>query len=449
MSAARHLESRLPEVLEELSSPRTPAYYDDILGQVARTRQRPGWTFPERWLPMTAISDRLATAPRVPMRMAVAVALLLLALTVSVLLIVGSQRPSVPAPFGLAGNGQIVFEDASGAIRVGNLADGSSKVIVSGSGVERPVFSPDGRRLAYLRRAEIGQTEIVVSGPMGESPRVLHSTKSGPFGHYGWMPDSQTVIAVVGNDLLAFDVAAGGEPKVLVMRSGDGSVGSFEFLDGFNNNLVDVFRPPNGDEILYVGAGPEGTGLYRQPLSGGDPITVITDRTADVPFVRVAGAQWSPDGTRIALTIHEPANPDNGRAWIVNADGTGLRRVSGLDLPPGYVIDEEHVSWSPDGARIAFGRWITVQGGNVNVRPVVIVDLATGRETELSNIEVNGYGGWAWAPDGTSIVQVPGDGSEHVGQVLVVDATTGEMREMGWAANPAGGPSWQRTVPAT
>ena len=83
MTAPERYERALPVLLEELSAPRTPDYFDDILGQVDATRQRPGWTFPERWLPMSAVSDRLATAPRIPMRAVLAAALLLIALAVA------------------------------------------------------------------------------------------------------------------------------------------------------------------------------------------------------------------------------------------------------------------------------------------------------------------------------------------------------------------------------
>lgn len=88
--------------------------------------------------------------------------------------------------------------------------------------------------------------------------------------------------------------------------------------------------------------------------------------------------------------------------------------------------------------------------GGVDPRPVTIVDVATNAETEASNRDVNGYGGWSWSPDGTSIIEVPGEGSEDAGSVIVVDASSGEARKMpGWSAATSDASDWQRTVPAT
>ena len=442
MSAARPIEPRLPEILEAISSPRVPDYYDDILGQVGRTRQRPGWTFPERWIPLTTLSTRLATAPRVPMRIAIALLLLLLAFAVS-LLIVGSQHQSVPAPFGVAGNGKVVFADPSGAIKLGNVDDLSTTVIVAGSGHSGPVFSPDGRSLAYFQRGASGSTDIVVSGPQGESPHVVNDAPVGSIGHLIWSPDSKSVITAIGAQIFAFDIAKQGAPKVLFtmpLGAPDG------WLDNLNANLADIFRPPNGDEILFYGSGAQGTGLYRQVLAGGKPIAVVTDQMIDSSWVdNQSGAQWSPDGKQIVLTIHPSATPALGRAYIVNADGSGLRRVSTLEVP-GSTIDEEHTAWSPDGTKIAFGRWILDAAGNNDPRPVVIVDLATGAEIEASNREVNGYESWAWSPDGAWILQVPGNGSDDALKVIEVDVTTGQDSLFGWTSR--GQASWQRTVPA-
>src|SRR5689334_9166891 len=257
MSAARPIETRLPEVLESISNPRMPAYYDDILGQVARTRQRPGWTFPERWIPVTTISTRLATAPRVPMRIAIALLLLLLAFATT-LLIVGSQHPSVPAPFGVAANGKIVFADTTGAIKLGDVGDLSTTVIVPGAGHSSPTYSPDGRSLAYLQRGANGSTDLVVSGAQGEAPRVLNSKPVGDVGHLIWSPDSKSVIIAIGNDIFAFDVAATGMPKVVFSTPTGAPEG---WIDNLNANLADIFRPPAGDEILFIGPGPKGMGL--------------------------------------------------------------------------------------------------------------------------------------------------------------------------------------------
>jgi hypothetical protein len=440
MRTARPVESRLPEILEGISAPRTPDYFDDILGQVGRTRQRPRWTFPERWLPMTALSERVATAPRIPMRMAVVLALLLLALAVSIVLIAGSQRPSVPAPFGVAGNGEVVFADQTGAIVAGNVSDGTTKVIVSGSGHSRPVFSPDGRSLAYLQRQGSGRTDIVVSDPNGASPRLLNPNAVTGIGHFGWTPDSRSVVAVIGGDIFAFDPTATAEPTLLLhVPSG------LDYLDTFNNNLSDIFRPPNGDDILFIGTGPRGAGLYRMRLVGADPIAVVTDQTIDSTWSsNQSGAQWSPDGTRIVLTIHPAATPQFGYAYVVNADGTDLRRLTKYEVS-GAVVDEEHASWSPDGTRIALARWIMYDDGNIDPRPVVIVDVATGHEVEASNREVNGYNGWSWSPDGSVILEVPGDGSDDAAKGMQVDAGTGQARELGWTSPNAA--SWQRTVP--
>jgi Tol biopolymer transport system component len=410
-----------------------PAYYDDILGQVARTRQRPGWTFIERWLPLTTLSARLATAPRVPMRIAIALLLLLLAFAVSVL-IAGSSHQALPAPFGVARNGGVVFSDADGALYLGNPADGTSRVIVPGNGHTKPVFSPDGRWLAYLQDG----TDIVVAGPEGQSPRVIGTL--GSIDHLGWMPDSTAVIAASAPEVKAFDLETGTSRSIF-----KGAYGT-QFY-GMNDNLTDFFRPPDGDEILFIGDGPKGAGVYRQKLAGGDPIAVVTDQT--VPSVwnsNQSGAQWSPDGTQIAVSIHPPETPDFGRAYVVNADGTNLHRI-GRDDVPGYVMDDEHLAWSPDGTRIAFGRWINDADGNVDPRPVTIVDLATNTEVEASNREVNGYEGWSWSPDGKSIIEVPGEGSDDAGSVVIVDATTGAARFVtGWDGSK-GAPDWQRTGP--
>jgi hypothetical protein len=76
------LERHLPDGLANLANPRVPSYLNDILADTGRARQRPAWSFLERWLPMALIERRPATAP--PLRAAwVLLLAAILALTVA------------------------------------------------------------------------------------------------------------------------------------------------------------------------------------------------------------------------------------------------------------------------------------------------------------------------------------------------------------------------------
>ena len=105
MTSEQRFERDLPALLADAGLGPRPDYRDDIVRQTATMRQRPAWTLPERWLPMSVLSTRVASPPRVPLRL-LAVAALLIVAIVGVLLVVGA-RSRVPAPIGLAANGLI------------------------------------------------------------------------------------------------------------------------------------------------------------------------------------------------------------------------------------------------------------------------------------------------------------------------------------------------------
>src|SRR6266511_1713409 len=66
---------------------------------------------------------------------------------------------------------------------------------------------------------------------------------------------------------------------------------------------------------------------------------------ADVWFEYPA---WSPDGTRIAFMGQTPEGTENYEIYVMNADGTGRRRLTDSPASDGFP------SWSPDGTKIAF-----------------------------------------------------------------------------------------------
>ncbi len=76
MTSPRRFEQDLPVLIADLYLQGTPDYRDDLVQQVARVRQRPAWTFPERWLPMDLATKAVPGAPRIPWRIVGVVALL-------------------------------------------------------------------------------------------------------------------------------------------------------------------------------------------------------------------------------------------------------------------------------------------------------------------------------------------------------------------------------------
>lgn len=147
MTPIDRFERQLPDELSHLAAERMPDYLDDLFAQTARTRQRPAWTFPERWLPMTITLRRPMLAP--PMRLlAVGLALLLALLAAMALAPYFSQpdRMALPAP--AWANGLITF-GRDGDIWVAEPSvDGEAHVIVGGpESDDTPDWSPDGRKV--------------------------------------------------------------------------------------------------------------------------------------------------------------------------------------------------------------------------------------------------------------------------------------------------------------
>ena len=135
----------------------------------------------------------------IPLRIVGLVALLILALAVGGLLLIGSQ-PKLPAPFGLAVNGQVAYANG-GDIYTVNPAAGTAAAVVTGAETDLgPVWSRDGSSLAFERK---------LSGPSG--PGRLYVARSDGGGlvavtglvadlySYAFSPDGREVMYLLGN----------------------------------------------------------------------------------------------------------------------------------------------------------------------------------------------------------------------------------------------------------
>ena len=106
-----------------------------------------------------------------------------------------------------------------------------------------------------------------------------------------------------------------------------------------------------------------------------------------------AAPAWSPDGQKLAFQ-----SPDG--IYGVNADGSGLQNLT--PSPKGGSSP----AWSPDGQKIAFERWIdkrVVSPGALRVNEEIYVMNADGSRTQNLTRSPKPDAGPAWSPDGQKI----------------------------------------------
>lgn len=434
MTTPQRLERDLPAVLAELYVTGTPDYRDDLVRQIAATRQRPAWTFPERWLPMDITSPQ-TRVPGVPLRTIGVLALIAVLIAAALAVYVGS-RPRLPEPFGPAANGQIAYA-RDGVVYVRDAPDAAPRTLISGPDVETFVqYSPLGDRLAVFRAVDGGEEAWVADADGTDLTRI-----GGPWAsadRVEWSPD-QAYLAVASSD--------NGFPRIdLVATDGSGSRPLADFPA-----MAPTFRPPDGRQILFRGQRDGRWSFYLADTAGGAPVRV------DIAGENLAGGDydlrspaWSPTGDRLAfdslvalpgselgtdgLRIHTASVGPAGEI-------SGLRR---LEFDP-RADDELYPVFTPDGSQIIFqqrfGPTPADPTGGVPTIDSLHIAPADGsgpaRSLGISSEPGEGFS-TVVAPDGTSlIVRLFAEGEDWL-----VDPVSGTATPTDFASTF--GATWQR-----
>jgi Tol biopolymer transport system component len=231
--------------------------------------------------------------------------------------------------------------DKGSEIRVVN-ADGTGDVYVAGgSGTEAsaPVWSPDGRQIAFFAYPSppgpgTDKSDIYVVNTDGTGLKNLTNTPSVSDEKPRWSPDGRKI---------AFDVWLGG-PQVHTMNP-DGS-GLVRLTTAQWSDRGSVWSP-DGARIAFRSnrdrAGGDLDEIYVMNADGSAQTRLTTGRWY------TWGTSWSPDGRRIAFSaqLERPGFTGYWDRWdvwhvyIINADGTGLVRLTG----PG--TSDYNPAWRP------------------------------------------------------------------------------------------------------
>ena len=391
-----------------------------VLAATRRTSQRPGWTFPERWLPMQLT---MARTPSLRPILFLALVALVIAAMAAAALFVGSQL--LPEPFGLARNGVVVFGQ-DGDLLIADGLDGPTRTLVAGPETDYfPVFSRQGDRLAFIRDVEDGM-QLMSVRPDGSDARVLGSFP-GDLERVNWSPD--------GSALLMTFTETGISGFRVALVNADGS-GSRELALGRAADYAG-WRP-DGGQVVFRGALDDGnSGAFIADADGTNVRQLPIDSTELIDF---EGLSWTPDGTRLSFMSAGVLAGTNMNWQIgiatIDAGGT-MTDLEWLKLDP-FSRGETYPVWSPDGSQFTS---IVEKGGR---RQLAIASADGSRPVRPvgPKIDYRGSIDTTWSPDAKTLAlqAYPSAGDSTFWSI---DVASGEATQLD--SSNAG--TWQRLAP--
>lgn len=176
-----------------------------------------------------------------------------------------------------------------------------------------PALSPDGTRVAYIKRGGDTVSRLYVAQVDGSGeaavPVSLAPGLSYAFAYPAWSPDGTTLL---------FSAGTPGNLHLFTIRA-DGS--DLRQLTAGGESDTEGGWSPDGRSVAFVrGTSPARTVLVTRTLATG------TERVFDFPW-RNRSPSWSPDGERIAFASNMADNLDY-ELYVVRVDGTALQRLT-------------------------------------------------------------------------------------------------------------------------
>ena len=223
-------------------------------------------------------------------------------------------------------------------LRIVSAADGNEAALAEERLGYLPVWSPDGKTIAFgafvgeLDAEGKGEAELFLMDSDGSNVRRI-TERPGTDLPPSWSPDSSRIVwsgTTVPSDpsqtattvLFMMDVASS---QITELGEGSDAVWS---PDGQHIAFILAEKPPPGVVRLRTNLD-----IYTLNVDTGERKQLTQDRPTD------EWPTWSPDGQRIAFV--STRDSAQGEIYVMNADGSDIRRLTDNDLA------EAMLAWAP------------------------------------------------------------------------------------------------------
>ena len=290
-------ERTVSDWLDEQAGHGTPGYLDEVLARTTRTRQRPCMVEPRKVAPRG--SDRTTRSfARPTLGKALLVAAVLVALIGIAIIAVGSRVHRVPAPFGLAANGELAYW-ANGDILVADPDGTHAHAVISGPSDDfAPGYTRDGTQLIFFRKVSRADASLMIAAPDGSGVRSLLKEPLTDVAGFDSSPDSRSlaiVHKVNGVNVLSIVDIEHGTMRTLAVN-GLAIDYWVAYLPGTTSELLFGTRSGSGDS--------ERAGIYSIQADGSGLTPVVPSEVGPAEFKQV---DLAPDGRTLTYWRWESA----------------------------------------------------------------------------------------------------------------------------------------------
>jgi len=330
-----------------------------------------------------------------------------------------------------------------------------------------PAWSPDGRRIAFVRSVGERNTVHLIS-PLGGPDRELArfpsgSSRASRFLTLAWLPDADSLL-VAGTEsanepAAIYSLSAATGVKVRLTSPTAGSLGDQHAAVSPDGNTMAFVRYASLAAPAHI---------HLMPSQGGEPKLLARHST-------IRGVTWLPDSREIIFSSGSFGQNQTSRLWRIAVGGGDPTLLAGIGVnasnpvvaPSGNrLVFERSVSepniWryelegssnepqkliastqpersaqlSPDGKRIAFASW---RSGNAEIW---LAGSDGSNPIQLTSLSGPAAGSPRWSPDGQSIAF--DSNLQGSWDVYVVNAQGGAPRVVALGEGEESRASWSR-----